>query len=137
MEAAHCRPVIDFIRCRVSQAGGITRAKKIAAVCEGFGARTAWQEGGDNDPINQLASYHVDMSISSFGIQEENHFPDLVHEMMPGTAELKGGYLYGNNAPGLGIDINEAMAAKYPLELRPADNRWTTVRRLDGSIMNP
>ena len=48
--------VIDFIRCRVSQVGGITAAKKIAALCEDFGVRTAWQEGGDNDPVNQFAA---------------------------------------------------------------------------------
>ncbi len=74
---------IDFIRCRVGMIGGITQAKKIAALCEQFGVRTAWQEGGENDPINQLAAYHVDMTIPSFGIQEDNHFPDIVHEMMP------------------------------------------------------
>jgi mannonate dehydratase len=129
--------LIDFIRCRVSQTGGITSAKKIAALCETFGVRTAFQEGGDNDPINQLASYHVDLSISSFGIQEENHFPPLVHEMMPGTAQLKGGYLYGNEGPGLGIDINEAMAAKYPLEPPPGRDNWTTVRGMDGSLVKP
>ena len=54
--------LIDFIRCRVSSVVGITAARKIAALCESFGVRTAWQEGGDNDPINQLASYHVDLS---------------------------------------------------------------------------
>jgi mannonate dehydratase len=53
--------VIDFIRCRVSQVGGITAVRKIAALCEEFGVRTAWQEGGDNDPVNQLAAWHVDM----------------------------------------------------------------------------
>lgn len=129
--------IIDFIRCRVSQVGGITAAKKIAALCESFGVRTAWQEGGDNDPINQLASYHVDLSISSFGIQEENHFPDLVHEMLAGTAQVKGGYLYGNDVPGLGIDINEAMAAKYPLIVPPHLNSWTDVRSVDGSHVKP
>ena len=129
--------LIDFIRNRVSQTGGITAAKKTAALCEAFGVRTAWQEGGDNDPINQLASYHVDLSISSFGIQEENHFPPLVHEMMPGTAQLKGGYLYGSDGPGLGIDINEAMAAKYPLAIPPGANNWTTVRGMDGSLVRP
>jgi mannonate dehydratase len=128
---------IDFIRCRVSQIGGITAAKKISALCEDFGVRTAWQEGGDNDPVNQLAAYHVDFSISSFGIQEENHFPELVHEMLPGTAELRGGYLYGNDEPGLGIDINEDLALKYPLEpMRPGDS-WTTVRGMDGSLVKP
>ncbi len=129
--------LIDFIRCRVSQAGGITAAKKIADLCETFGVRTAWQEGGDNDPINQLASYHVDMAISSFGIQEENHFPELVYELLPGTAQLKGGYLYGHDAPGLGIDLNESLAAKYPLRSAPGAADWTTVRRSDGSVVKP
>jgi mannonate dehydratase len=129
--------LIDFIRCRLSQVGGITAAKKIAALGEIFGVRTAWQEGGDNDPINQLASYHVDLSIQNFGIQEENHFPEIVHEILPGTAQLQGGYLYGNGAPGLGIDLNETLAAKYPLVLSPSVMNWTNVRALDGSIVNP
>jgi mannonate dehydratase len=127
--------LIDFVRCRVSQIGGITAAKKIAALCESFGVRTAWQEGGDNDPVNQLAAYHVDLAISSFGIQEENHFPAIVHEMLPGTAQLKGGYLYGNDSPGLGIDLREDIAAKYPLQA--ADRSWTTVRGVDGSLVKP
>ena len=129
--------LIDFVRCRVSQTGGITMAKKTAAVCEAFGVRTAFQEGGDNDPINQLAAYHVDISISSFGIQEENHFQPLVHEMMPGTATLKGGYLYGSGAPGLGIDINEEMARKYPMQFPPGQPHWTEVRGMDGSVVKP
>jgi mannonate dehydratase len=129
--------LIDFVRNRLSATGGITAAKKTASLCEAFGVRTAWQEGGDNDPVNQLASYHVDLSISSFGIQEENHFPPLVHEMMPGTAQLKGGYLYGSDGPGLGIDLNETIAAKYPLRIPPGADNWTTVRGVDGSLVKP
>ena len=129
--------IIDFVRCRLSQVGGITAAKKIAALCEDFGVRTAWQEGGDNDPVNQLAAMHVDLTIPSFGIQEENHFPQPVHEMLPGTAELRHGYLYGNGEPGLGIDLNEEALLKYPLEpMKPGDT-WTTVRGVDGSIVKP
>lgn len=130
--------LIDFIRCRVSQVGGITAARKIAALCEITGVRTAWQEGGDNDPVNQLASYHVDMAIPSFGIQEENHFPGFVRDLLPGTAQIKGGYLYGANTPGLGIDLNEKLAAKYPLVLPSLKfQSWTTVRRVDGSLVRP
>lgn len=129
--------LIDFVRCRVSQVGGITAAKRIAGLCEEFGVRTAWQEGGDNDPVNQVAAYHVDLTIASFGIQEENHFPASVHDLLPGTAELRGGYLYGTGAPGLGIDIKEEAALKYPLKpIRPGDS-WTTVRGMDGSIVKP
>lgn len=129
--------VIDFVRCRVSQVGGVTAAKKIGALCEDFGVRTAWQEGGDNDPVNQLAAYHVDLTIPSFGIQEENHFPKDVHDLMPGTCELRGGYLYGNDQPGLGIDIDEKAALKMPLKPMPAGDGWTTVRGVDGSIVKP
>jgi mannonate dehydratase len=129
--------IIDFIRCRVSQIGGITAAKKIGGLCEQFGVRTAWQEGGDNDPVNQLAAYHVDLTISSFGIQEENHFPPDVHELLPGTAELRDGYLYGNGEPGLGIDIKEEAALKFPLKPTPAGDGWTTVRGMDGSLVKP
>jgi mannonate dehydratase len=128
---------IDFVRCRVSQTGGITAAKKIAALCESFGVRTAWQEGGDNDPVNQIAAYHVDLTIPSFGIQEENHFPAEVHDLLPGTLSLRGGYLYGNGQPGLGIDIQEEAALKLPLKPTPPGDSWTTVRGMDGSLVNP
>jgi mannonate dehydratase len=129
--------LVDFFRGRISQIGGITQAKKVAALLETHGSRTAFQEGGDNDPVNQLAAYHVDFSISAFGIQEENHFPELVHEMLPGTAVLKGGYLYGNDKPGLGIDIREDMAAKHPLVPIPKGDIWTTVRGVDGTLVKP
>jgi mannonate dehydratase len=129
--------LIDFIRCRVSAIGGVTPARKLAAVCEAFGCRTAFQEGGDNDPINQLAAYHIDLSISSFGIQEENHFPPSVHEMMPGTAVHKSGYLYGSDGPGLGIDIDEERAAKSPMGEQSPTDPWTIGRGMDGSLVRP
>lgn len=129
--------LVDFIRTRVSQVGGITAARKIAHLCEDFGVRTAWQEGGDNDPVNQIAAYHVDLTIPSFGIQEENHFPPAVHDLMPGTLKLRGGYLYGNGEPGLGIDIQEEAALKYPPSPVPAGDSWTTVRGVDGSLVKP
>lgn len=128
---------IDFIRCRVGMIGGITQARKIAGLCEQFGVRTAWQEGGENDPINQLIAYHVDMAISSFGIQEDNVFPPIVHEMMPGAAGIRRGYLYGSGKPGLGIDLDESIAARFPLVDNPRVSDWTTVRGVDGSLVKP
>lgn len=129
--------LIDFIRCRVGMIGGITQARKIAMLCEQFGVRTAFQEGGENDPINQLIAYHVDLTIPSFGIQEENDFPEEVLEMMPGAAEIRNGYLYGSDKPGLGIDIDEKLAAKYPLVDDPRNADWTNVRGMVGSVVKP
>jgi mannonate dehydratase len=129
--------VIDFIRTRVTAIGGITQAKKIANLCEVFGVKTAFQEGGENDPVNQLAAYHVDISSSAFGIQEENHFPAQVHEMLPGTAEIRKGYMYGSGKPGLGIEINEEMAAKYPITDVRNGGAYGTGRGLDGTVTAP
>jgi mannonate dehydratase len=71
--------LIDFIRCRVAAMGGITPVRKLAVLCETFAVKTAFQEGGENDPVNQLAAYHIDLSSSAFGIQEENRFPPVIH----------------------------------------------------------
>ena len=54
--------LIDYIRVRVSKTGGLTPCRKIVGLCETFGAHTAWQEGGDNDPVNQMAAAHLDLS---------------------------------------------------------------------------
>ncbi|MEZ5401590.1 MAG: enolase C-terminal domain-like protein [Bryobacteraceae bacterium] len=129
--------LIDFVRCRVSGIGGITPAKKIATLCEVFGTRTAFQEGGENDPVNQLAAYHVDISSAGFGIQEENGFPSAAREMMPGCAEIRKGYLYGSGRPGLGIDIDETLAAKYPLQPIADGGPYRLDRAMDGSVVKP
>ena len=129
--------LIDFIRCRVAATGGITPIKKLTTLCELFGVRTAFQEGGENDPINQIASYQVDISTSAFGIQEENHFPPIVHEMFPGMGEIRKGYLYGSGKPGLGVDINEELAAKNPLGPIPGGGAYPTDRTIDGTVVKP
>jgi mannonate dehydratase len=128
---------IDFIRCRIAASGGITPIKKVMAFCEYFGVKSAFQEGGENDPVNQMASYHLDISSPAFGIQEENQFPPVVHEMMPGTGVIRKGYLYGSDRPGLGVDINEELAAKYPLEIPKTGGAYGTDRALDGSVVRP
>jgi mannonate dehydratase len=129
--------LIDFTRCRVSAIGGITPAKKLATLNEFFGVKTAHQEGGENDPVNQLAAYHVDISSTAFGIQEENHFAEIVHEMFPGMGQIRRGYLYDSGRPGLGLDINEPLIAKYPLDPITDGGAYGTDRAMDGSVVKP
>ena len=42
-----------------------------------------------------------------------------------------------NNKPGLGIDIDEKLAKKFPFKEREYGGAWDTVRRADGSIVKP
>ncbi|MBX3052531.1 MAG: bifunctional D-altronate/D-mannonate dehydratase [Caldilineaceae bacterium] len=130
--------LIDYVRVRVSKGGGITNCRKIATLCEWFGVHTAWQEGGDNDPVNQMAAVHLDLASTSFGVQEENHFRPEEYDLFPGYARLEGGYLYANEQPGLGIDIDEAKArALLNPELAARAYFMAEDRRPDGSIVRP
>jgi mannonate dehydratase len=132
--------LIDFVRMRVSKAGGITPCRKIAAVCEAFGVRTAWQEGGENDPVNQAASMHLDMAILNFGVQEENHFSEQELSIFPGHAVLKNGYLYPNDQPGLGIDIDEEKANELVSDesrQRFYHRPYKLDRKPDGTLIRP
>jgi mannonate dehydratase len=129
--------LIDYVRVRISKGGGITPCQKIAHLCEWFGVHTAWQEGGDNDPVNQMAAVHLDLASWNFGIQEENHFRPEELDVFPGHAVLEGGYLYANDQPGLGIDIDETKAARLldPAQIMPRAMRQD--RRSDGTIVRP
>ena len=130
--------LIDFVRIRVSKGGGITQCRKIATLCEWFGIHTAWQEGGDNDPVNQIAAVHLDLVSWNFGIQEENHFRPEELAVFPGHALLEGGYLYANDQPGLGIDIDEAKAAALLDPARVSHPHFMAEdRRVDGTVVRP
>lgn len=126
----------DFIRIHISQIGGITPAMKVARLGEAFNVRTAWHGPGDVSPVGHAANAHIDFAIWNFGIQESVHFSDRLKEIFPGSPWVEDGYMYVNEAPGLGVDINEKEAAKYPLPAVQMNN-WTQVRKNDGTIIRP
>ena len=106
--------LIDFIRMHVSQMGGITPARNAAIHAQVYGIRTAWHGPGDTSPVGHAANLHLDLWAPNFGIQEWCRFDSLVYDMFPGLPEVRDGYMYPNDKPGLGIDFDEALAAKYP-----------------------
>jgi mannonate dehydratase len=127
--------LIDFIRVHISQIGGITPARKLAVFCEQFGVRTAWHGPGDVSPVGHAANVHLDLVCHNFGIQEWSGINETLHEVFPGSPELKDGYVYANDKPGLGIDINEELAAKYPCKTEVT--AWTQTRLPDGTLYTP
>ena len=127
--------LIDFIRSHLSQLGGLTPARKLAALCEAFGVRTAWHGPGDVSPVGHAANLHLDLACHNFGIQEVGGFGEALREVFPGTPDLRDGYLWANDEPGLGVEIDEAKAALYPIELSPIT--WTQSRWPDGTAWTP
>ena len=129
--------LFDFIRVHLSDIGGITPARKLAALCEYFGIRTAWHGPGDASPVAHAANLHLDLAVPNFGIQEGYLFPERTREVFPGTPEIRDGMLWANDKPGLGIDIDEAAAARYPFPDHPLNGAWPPVRLADGTIQRP
>ncbi len=129
------RRLIDFIRMHISQMGGLTPARNAAIHAQLYGIRTAWHGPGDVSPVGHAANLHLDLWAPNFGIQEWCRFPELVYEMFPGTPEVRDGYMYPNDKPGLGIDIDEKLAAKYPCTDEIL--HWTQTRLPDGSPTRP
>ena len=140
--------LIDFIRVHITQAGGITPARKIQIFAEQFGVRTAWHGPGDMSPLAHAANIHIDLAAQNFGVQEWSGIepPNFViqelkgpHgallEVFPGLPEYRDGYVYANGKPGLGVDLNEAEAAKYPCE--NTVTTWTQTRSRDGALVTP
>ena len=129
--------LIDFIRVHISDIGGLSPARKLAAYCELFGVRTAWHGPGDVSPVGHAANLQLDLACHNFGVQEQHEFGERTREVFPGCPELRDGYLWSNDRPGLGIDLDEEQAARYPFPDHPLNGAWPPVRRLDGTVIRP
>jgi mannonate dehydratase len=129
--------LIDFMRAHISCIGGLTPARKLAALCELFGVRTAWHGPGDLSPVGHAANLQLDLSCANFGIQETPLFGDRMREVFPGCPEIRDGAIWSNELPGLGVDLDEALAAKYPFPGHPYNGGWPEVRRADGTVIRP
>ncbi len=127
--------LIDFMRMHVSQMGGITPARQVASFGQIYGVRTAWHGPGDTSPVGHAANLHLDLWSPNFGIQEWCRFPEHVYEMFPGLPTVRNGYMYPSDQPGLGIDIDEKLAAEYPCQ--EIVEAWTQTRLPDGSPARP
>lgn len=121
---------IDFIRTAPIHVEGITEIRRICILADAYFVRTAFHGAQDLGPVGQAAAVHVDLSIPNFGVQEWMNFPPQLYDVISGTCHVENGMAYPEEKPGLGVDINEAEAAKYPYQRA----YMPTHRRSDGTI---
>jgi mannonate dehydratase len=128
--------LIDYMRMHISQIGGITPARKAAALGEIMGVRTAWHGPGDVSPIGHAAMVHLDLSITNFGIQEYTPFNEAETAIFKDAPVMKNGYFYANDEPGWGIEVDESEAAKFPFRRdEPLNGGWGVIRLPDGQVI--
>jgi mannonate dehydratase len=124
--------LIDYIRATVTHAGGITHLRRIAALADLYNVRTGCHGPTDLSPVCMAAALHFDVSIPNFGIQEWMHHAKESDEVFPHAYHYQGGALHPGEVPGLGVEIDEKLAAQYPYK-----RAFLPVNRLeDGSMTN-
>ena len=122
--------LVDYIRTTVVHAGGISHLRKIAALAELYQVRTGSHGATDLSPVCLAAALHFDLSVHNFGIQEYMPHDADTDRVFPHSYSFERGTMHPCGAPGLGVDLNEALAAAFPY--KPA---YLPVARLtDGTV---
>jgi mannonate dehydratase len=122
--------LVDYMRAAVAHAGGLTPLRKIANFGEVYHVRTGCHGASDLSPVCLAAALHFDLAIHNFGIQEYMGYVPETDAVFPHAYSLESGMMYPGDAPGLGVDIDEALAARYPYERA----YLPVARTLDGTV---
>ncbi len=124
--------LIDYIRATVVHAGGITHLRRIAALADLYHIRTGCHGATDLSPVAMAAALHFGLSVPNFGIQEHMPHTDETDAVFPHAYRFDAGMMHPGEAPGLGVDIDEALAETH--DYRRA---YLPVARLeDGTLCN-
>ncbi|MBM0236551.1 D-galactonate dehydratase family protein [Micromonospora sp. ATA32] len=124
--------LIDYIRTTVVHAGGITHLRRIFDLAALHHVRSGSHGATDLSPVCMAAALQLDIAIPNFGLQEYMRHTDQTDEVFPHDYHFEGGYLHPSEVPGLGVDIDEEAAARYPYS--PA---YLPVNRLEDGTVHP
>jgi len=122
--------LIDYIRTTVVHGGGITHLRKIANLAELYQVRTGSHGATDLSPVCMAAALHFDLSVHNFGIQEYMRHSAETDKVFPHAYTFENGFMFPGDRPGLGVDLDEAAAAKFPYQ-----RAYLPInRKLDGTM---
>ncbi len=122
--------LIDYIRTAIVHAGGISHLRKIANLAELYHVRTGSHGATDLSPVCMAAALHFDLSVHNFGIQEYMPHTAETDAVFPHSYSFQNGYMHPGEKPGLGVDIDESLAARYPYQ-----RAYLPInRKLDGTL---
>ncbi|MDX1520185.1 MAG: mandelate racemase/muconate lactonizing enzyme family protein [Anaerolineae bacterium] len=115
----------SILQMALGRVGGILEAKKIAGMAEAYYAQIAPHLYCG--PIEGAANIQIGACSPNFLIQESIHTWGGFHaEILKEPIRWEAGYIIPPTGPGLGVELDEAVAAKHPytgqrLHLAPAE----------------
>jgi galactonate dehydratase len=113
--AEYCRRhLVDYVQPDVCHAGGILELKKIGALAETY--RVEMAPHNPQSEVSTLASLHVDATTPACTIQEYNPRKEawITDLFRGGAVHVKDGYADLPVRPGLGVELDEKVAAAHP-----------------------
>ncbi|MGD0091034.1 MAG: mandelate racemase/muconate lactonizing enzyme family protein [Planctomycetota bacterium] len=121
---------IDYVRIDVCNVGGLTEARKVAAMAE-----THYMDAIPHCPIGPVccaASVHLALAIPNFAVLEYVFGQDKAPGVFTSALKFNGTFFEVPDAPGLGLEVDESKLAEYPWKpwLPPL---W---QRPDGAFTN-
>jgi mannonate dehydratase len=108
--------LVDYVRASVAHAGGISHLRKIAHLAELYHVRTGCHGATDLSPVCLAAALHFDLAVHNFGIQEHMPHSAETDRVFPHHYRFADGFMHPGEAPGLGVDLDERLAAQYPYQ---------------------
>jgi len=106
--------LIDFIRIAATYAGGITHVRRIVDLASLHHVRTGFHGAPSHSPISMAAQAHLNLWAPNFGIQEYLVLgTEACDALFPSENKVEMGHMHVDDAPGLGVDLDEKEAAKY------------------------
>jgi mannonate dehydratase len=124
--------LIDYIRMPIVHGGGISHLLKVAAMASVYHIRTGFHGATDLSPVNLAAALHFDLAINNFGIQEYMPHQSIVNEVFQTNYFFQDGFLFLEDKPGLGVDLDEKAAEKFPYQ-----RAYLPInRKSDGTMFN-
>ncbi|MGY0005740.1 D-mannonate dehydratase ManD [Micromonospora sp. I033] len=122
--------LIDYVRSAVTHTGGITAMRKLLDYAAQYQIKSGIHGPTDISPVGMAAALHLDLAIHNFGIQEYMQHGPLTNEVFRQSFTFVDGYLHPGEQPGLGVELDEEAAARFPYQ--PAYLPFN--RLMDGTV---
>lgn len=124
--------LIDYIRTTIVGAGGVTHLRRIADLAALYQVRTGCHGATDLSPVTMGTALHFDSWVPNFGIQEYMRHTPETDAVFPHDYRFEDGHMTVGETPGHGVEIDEALAAKYPY----TPMQLPVARLEDGTMWN-
>ncbi len=122
--------LIDYVRSSPAHAGGITGVRRLMDFAGVYAIKSGFHQPTDISPVGMAAALHLDIALHNFGIQEYMQHNERTLEVFRTSYTFSDGLLDPGEAPGLGVDLDEDLAARF--EYTPA--HLPVNRLLDGTL---